>query len=118
MNPAPQAQSAPDANLAGGLMNLVQQLQKNRLSGSRQLQGAPVGGESQADPQKFEDLLNQVSPNDQEQNAAPAPGALQKERSEEGGRQRNVGQGEEESSPRQGTKVQGTEEEQQRRRMR
>jgi len=118
MNPAPQAQSAPDANLAGGLMNLVQQLQKNRFSGARQLQGAPVGGESQADPQKFEALLNQVSPNGQEQNAAGAPGALQKERGEEGGRQRNVGQREEEGRPGQGTKVQRTEEEQQRRRMR
>ena len=118
MNPAPQAQSAPDARLAGGLMNLVQQLQKNRLGGARQLQGAPIGGESQADPQKFEALLNQASPNGQEQNAAPAPGALQKERSEEGRRQRNVGQREEESGPGQGSQVQGTEEEQQRRKMR
>ncbi len=118
MNPAPQAQSAPDARLAGGLMNLVQQLNKNRLSGARQLQGAPIGGESQADPQKFEALLNQVSPNGQEQNAAPAPGALQKEGGEEGGRQRNVGQREEESRPGEGSQVQGTEEERQRRRMR
>ena len=105
MNPAPQAQSAPDARLAGGLMNLVQQLNKNRLSGARQLQGAPIGGESQADPQKFEALLTQLSQNGQEQNAAPAPGALQKERSEEGGRQRNVGQRKEEGRPRQGKRV-------------
>ena len=118
MNPAPQAQSAPDARLAGGLMNLVQKLQKNRLSGARQLQGAPIGGESQADPQKFEALLTQLSQNGQEQNAAPAPGALQKERGEEGGRQRNVGQREEEGRSGQGSQVQGTEEEQQRRRMR
>jgi len=118
MNPAPQAQAAPDANLAGGLMNIVQQLQKNRLSGARELQGAPIGGESPADPKKFEALLNQASANDQEQNAARTPGALQKERSQEGGRQRNVGQGEEESSTGKSTQVQGTEEDQQRRRMR
>jgi hypothetical protein len=93
-------------------MNLVQKLQKNRFAWfARQLQGAPVGGESQADPQKFEALLNQVSSNGQEQNAAGAPGALQKERGEEGGRQRDVGQREEEGRPRQGPKVQRTEEE-------
>jgi len=118
MNPSPQAQSAPDANLAGGMMNLVQQLQKNRFGGARQLQGAPIGGESQADPQKFEALLNQASSNGQEQNAAPAPGALQKERSQERGRQRDVRQGEEEGRPGQSSQVQRTEEEQQRRRMR
>lgn len=38
MNPAPQAQSAPDARLAGGMMNIIQQLQKNRLRGSMQPQ--------------------------------------------------------------------------------
>jgi hypothetical protein len=114
MNPAPQAQSAPDARLAGGMMNLVQRLQKNR----RQLQGAPIGGETSAGPEKFDALLTQLSQNGQEQNAAGAPGALQKERGEEGGRQRNVGQREEEGRPGQGTKVQRTEEEQQRRRMR
>jgi hypothetical protein len=119
MNPAPQAQSAPDARLAGGLMNLVQRLQKNRLSGARQLQGAPIGGETSVGPEKFDALLTQLSQNGQEQNAAPAPGALQKERSEEGRRQRNVGQREEESRPGEGSQVQGTEEEErQRRRMR
>ena len=117
MNPSPQAQSAPDARLAGGLMNLVQQLQKNRLGGERRLQGAPIGGESQADPQKFEALLNQASSNGQEQNAAPAPGALQEKRSQERGRQRDERQGETEGGPRQGKEVQSTEEEQQRRRM-
>jgi len=114
MNPAPQAQSAPDARLAGGMMNLVQRLQSNR----RQLQGAPIGGETSVGPEKFDALLTQLSQNGQEQNAAPAPGALQKERSEEGGRQRNVGQ-REESRPGEGSQVQGTEEEErQRRRMR
>ena len=64
MNPAPQAQAAPDAKLAGGLVNIVQQLQKNRLSGERSLQGAPIGGEAQAGTQKFENLLNEISSND------------------------------------------------------
>lgn len=117
MNPAPQAQAAPDAKLAGGLMNLVQQLQKNRLSGERTLQGAPIGGEAQAEPQKFEALLNEVSPNEQKQDAAPAPGALQKEGSEKGGRQRDVGQGETEGGPGKSPQVQRAEEEQQKRRM-
>jgi len=117
MNPAPQAQAAPDARLAGGLMNIVQQLQKNRLSGERTLQGAPIGGESQAGPEKFEALLNEVAPNEQKQDAARAPGTLQKEGGEEGGRQRDVGQGKEEGGPGKGPQVQRTEEEQQKRRM-
>lgn len=118
MNPAPQAQSAPDANLAGGMMNLVQQLQKNRFSGTRQLQGAPIGGEAPVGPERFDALLTQLTKNGQEQNAAPAPGALQKERSEERGRQRNVRQGEEEGSIGQGSQVQRAKEEQQGRKMR
>ena len=120
MNPAPQAQTAPDAKLAGGLINIVQQLQKNRdrFSGERSLQGAPIGGESQASPEKFEALLNEVAPNEQKQNAAPAPGALQKEGSQEQGRQRNDGQPEEESGPGQSPQVQRTEKQQQRQRMR
>jgi hypothetical protein len=117
MNPAPQAQSAPDARLAGGLINLVQQLQKNRFSGERSLQGAPIGGEAQAEPQKFEALLNEVSPNGQKQDAARAPGTLQKEGGEEGGRQRNVGQGETEGGPGKSPQVPSTEEKQQKRRM-
>jgi hypothetical protein len=118
MNPSPQAQSAPDANLAGGMMNLVQQLQKNRFGGARQLQGAPIGGENSAGPEKFDALLTELSKNGQEQNAAPAPGALQKERSQERGRQRDVRQGEEEGRPGQSSQVQRTKEEQQRQRMR
>lgn len=119
MNPAPQAQSAPDANLAGGLMNVVQQLQKNRFGGIRRLQGAPVGGESPAS--EGAEVLNAIrnsKQNGQEQNATPAPGTLQKEGSQERGRQRDVGQGEAQGRPGQGSQVQRTEEEQQRRRMR
>lgn len=118
MNPAPQAQAAPDARLAGGLINIVQQLQKNRFGGERSLQGAPIGGESQAGPEKFEALLNEVAPNEQKQDAAPAAGALQKEGGQEQGRQRDDGQGEAQGRPGQSPQVQRTEEEQQRRRMR
>lgn len=119
MNPAPQATSAPDAKLAGGMINIVQQLQKNRFGGVRGLQGAPIGGESPAS--QGAEVLNAIRnsrQNGQEQDASGAPGALQKERSEEQGRQRDVGQGEAESGPGQSSQVQGTEEEQQRRRMR
>ena len=119
MNPAPQAQSAPDANLAGGLMNVVQQLQKNRFGGVRRLQGAPVGGESPA--VEGAEVLNAIRnsrQNEQEQNAARAPGALQKEGGQERGRQRDVGQREAQGRPGQSSQVQRTEEEQQRRRMR
>ena len=119
MNPAPQAQSAPDANLAGGLMNVVQQLQKNRFGGIRRLQGAPIGGESPAS--EGAEVLNAIrnsKQNDQEQNASRTPGALQKEGSQEQGRQRDVRQGETQSRLGQSPQVQRTEEEQQRRRMR
>lgn len=93
MNPEPQTQSAPDARLAGGLMNVVQQLQKNRFGGVRELQGAPIGAE-QRGAEVLSALSKNKQQNEQEQNAAPAPGALQEERGQERGRQRNVGQGE------------------------
>jgi hypothetical protein len=86
-----QPPAASDARLAGGLMSVVQQLQKNRFGGLRELQGSPIGAEA-----KGSAVLNALSKNkqqnEQEQNAAPAPGALQEERSQEPGRQRNVGQ--------------------------
>jgi len=114
MNSSPQAQSAPDARLAGGMMNIVQQLQKNRLGGVRQLQGAPIGGEAQANPENFQALLNQVSPDAQEQNATRTPRTVQEEGGDEKGRQRDDGQGEEESGLRKGKKIQEAEREQQR----
>ena len=119
MNPAPQSQSAPDERLAGSLMNVVQQLQKNRFGGARRLQGAPIGGESSVS--EGAEVLNAIRnsrQNEQEQNATPAPGTLQKEGGQERGRQRDVGQGEAEGRPGQSSQVQRTEEEQQRRRMR
>lgn len=117
MNPSPQAQSAPDERLAGGMMNIVQQLQKNRFGGVRRLQGAPIGGESSAS--EGAEVLNAIRnsrQNEQAQNAAPAPGALQKEGGQERGRQRDDGQGKAQGRPGQGSQVQGTEEERQQRR--
>jgi len=101
------------AGVAENMPNFVRQIQRERMGRETFSPGA-----QQADPQQFQALLNQVSPNGQEQDAAPATGALQKERGEEGRRQRNVGQREEESGPGQGSQVQRTEEEQQGRRMR
>lgn len=78
MNPNTQSQPAPDARLAGGLMNVVRELQKNRFSGIRELQGAPIGGES-AGSEVLNALSKNKQQNEQKQNASPAPGAFQKE---------------------------------------
>ena len=84
MKPSGAPQGANDERLAGGLLNVVLQLQKNRFGGVRELQGSPIGGE---------------------QNAAPAPGAFQDEERQEPGRQRNVGQGQAQSGFGQSTAV-------------
>lgn len=104
MNPSSKVQPAPDARLAGGLMNVVQQLQKNRFGGIRELQGAPVGGEAQGS-RVLSALSKNKQQNEQEQNAASAPGALQNKRSEEQGRQGDVGQGKTPGRPGQGPQV-------------
>jgi hypothetical protein len=101
MNPSPQAQSAPDARLAGGMINIVQQLQKNRFSGSRQLQGAPIGGESQQGAEVLNALRNN-RPDVQKQDATSTPRPLQGKGEQEQGRQRNVGQRQAQSGSRQG----------------
>jgi len=92
MNPSAQRQPTSDARLAGGLMNIVQQLQKNRFGGTRELQGAPIGAEAKG-AQVLNALTKNKQQNEQEQNAAPAPGALQNQGSEKQGWQRDVGQG-------------------------
>lgn len=101
MDPKTQLQPASDARLAGGLMNIVQQLQKNRFGGVRELQGAPIGAESRGS--EVLSALNKNKQNEQKQNAAPATGAFQKERGEERGRQRDVGQAEAQGRFRQGS---------------
>lgn len=100
MNPSPQAQSAPDARLAGGMINIVQQLQKNRLSGSRQLQGAPIGGKSQQGAEVLNALRNNRS-DVQKQDATSTSRPLQGKGREEQGRERNVGQRQAQSGSRQ-----------------
>ena len=101
MNSSPQGQRTPDARLAGGMINVVQQLQKNRFSGARQLQGAPIGGESQKGAQVLEALRNKQA-NGQEQNASRTASSLQGKRREERGRERNVGQRQTQGRPGQG----------------
>ena len=89
MNPNQQAIPAGDERLAGGLAGIVQQLQKNRRKGVNGIAAAPQGS-----PQEGASILNAIrdkQQNEQEQDATGAPGALQKERSQEGRRQRDVG---------------------------
>lgn len=103
MNPSPQAQSAPDARLAGGMINVVQQLQKNRdrFSGARQLQGAPIGGEAKEGAEVLNALRNSKV-NAEEQNASRATRPFQGKGQEERGRERNVGQRQAQGRPGQG----------------
>jgi len=111
MNSKQQAIPAGDERLAGSLMNVVLTLQKNRRRG---IDGVPVTNQPSAEEgSKVLSAVRNQKKDEQEQNATGAPGALQKEGSEEGGRQRDVRQGEEESSIRKGPQVQRTEEEQQ-----
>jgi len=99
-------------NIAGRLFEVVRQLNKNRE------QSAGIKKPTSLDPKvsRGQEVMNALldnKENEQEQNAAPASGVLQKEGGQEGGRQRDVRQGEEESSIRKGPQVQRTEEEQQ-----
>lgn len=100
MKPSGAPQGANDERLAGGLLNVVLQLQKNRFGGVRELQGSPIGGEAK----KGAEVLNAIK-NDKEQNAAPTPGAFQDEERQEPGRQRNVGQGQAQSGFGQSTAI-------------
>src|SRR6056300_339249 len=96
-----QGQQPPSSNgmLAGRMFDVARQLQKNRerFAGVRRptpLAQKVSGGE------EVMSALYQKQRNEQEQNAAPAPGALQKERSEEGRRQRDDGQRKTQGRPR------------------
>ena len=106
-----------DVNAAGvakNMPNFVRQIQRERMGRS----ATAPSQQPATNPEQFQQLLNKVSPDGQEQNAAPAPGALQKEGGQERGRKRNVGQGETQGRPGQSSQVPRTEEEQQRRQMR
>ena len=103
MNPSPQAQAAPDASLAGGMINVVQQLQRNRdrFSGARRLQGAPIGGEAREGAEVL-NALRENQANAEKQNAPGAPRPFQGKGREEQGRERNVGQRQAQGRPGQG----------------
>jgi hypothetical protein len=105
-------------NIAGRFADVVRQLQKNRESFAGVRRPTPLA-QKVSEGQEVMNALMQKKENEQEQNAAPASGALQKEGGQERGRQRDDRQGEAEGSLGQSSQVQGTEEEeQQRRRMR
>ena len=108
MNPNLPAIPAGDERLAGGLMGLVQQLQRNRRKGLDP-SASPMAGSASEGASVLNALRNKKQ-NEQEQNAAGAPGALQEEGGQERGRQRDVGQGEAQGRFRQGSQVPGTEE--------
>ena len=82
-------------NIAGRLFDVARQLQKNRERVSNFRRPTPII-DKVADGEAVIAALKTNKQNEQEQNAAPAPGAFQKERSEEGGRERNVRPGEKE----------------------
>jgi hypothetical protein len=77
-------------NIAGRLFDVVRTLQKNREQMSGMRRATPIAQQRVEQGQEVMNLLSQKNQNGQEQNAASAPGALQKEGSQERGRQRNV----------------------------
>jgi len=120
---APGQMPGTDATLAGNLGAAVRKLQenRNRFGGRRELQGAPIGGETKSPAAEGARVLNAVAETRNEQNgnqapkASPNPGAPQGTGSPQPGQQPNVGQRQTPSSPGQGTSVPRTEEEKQKR---
>ena len=112
-----------DATLAGSLGAAVRRLQENRdrFSGKRALQGAPIGGENKSPAAEGARVLSAVAETRNEQNGiqppttSPNPGTPQGAGSPQPGQQPNVGQGQTASSPGKSTPVPGTEEEKQKR---
>ena len=104
-------------DIAGRMADVVRELQKNREQYAGVRRPTPIAQKISRGQEVMNALMKKKT-NEQEQNAAPAPGAFQKERGQEQGRQRDVGQREAQSRPGQSSQVQRTEEEQQRRRMR
>ncbi len=120
---APGQMPGTDATLAGNLGAAVRKLQenRNRFGGRRELQGAPIGGETKSPAAEGARVLNAVAETRNEQNgnqapkASPNPGAPQGTGSTQPGQQPNVGQRQTPSSTEQGTSVPRTEEEKQKR---
>ena len=113
----PVSQPQYGENIAGRLFDVARQLQKNRERVTGFRRPTPVI-DKVADGEKVIAALQANKQNEQEQDAARTPGALQKEGGQEQGRKRNVGQGETQGRPGQSSQVPGTEEDQQRRQMR
>ena len=99
-------------NIAGRLFEVVRQLNKNREQSAGIKKPTPLDPKVSRGQEVMNALLDNKE-NEQEQNAAPASGVLQKEGGQEGGRQRDVGQGEAEGRFRESEEVQGAEEESQ-----
>ncbi len=103
-------------DIAGRLFDVARKLQKNREEYAGVRRPTPIA-EKVSQGQEVMNALMEKKANEQKQDASRTPGALQKERGQEQGRQRDVGQRETQGGPGQSSQVQGTEEGQQRRRM-
>jgi len=104
-------------NIAGRLFDVARQLQKNREREAGFRRPTPII-DKVADGEKVIAALQANKQNEQEQNAAPTSGALQKERGEEQRRERDVRPREEESGLGKSAQIQRAEEEQRRQKMR
>ena len=91
-------------NIAGRLFEVVRQLNKNREQSAGIKKPTPLDPKVSRGQEVMNALLDNKE-NEQEQNAAPAPGAFQNQGSEKQGRQRDVGQGQAPGRPRQGPQI-------------
>jgi len=101
-------------NIAGRMSDVVRKLQKNREQYAGVRRPTPIA-QKVSQGQEVMNALMEKKANEQEQDASRTPGTLQEERGEEQGRQRNVGQREEEGGTGESSQVQRTEEERQQR---
>ena len=101
-------------NIAGRLFDVARKLQKNREQYAGVRRPTPIADKVSQGQEVMNALMEKKS-NEQEQDASRTPGALQKERGQKQGRQRDVGQGKEEGGIGESSQVQGTEEERQQR---
>jgi len=88
----------PNVPVAGRMFDVVRELQKNRERFSGMRRPTPLA-QNVAGGEEVMSALYQKQKNEQEQNAAPANGALQEKRSKEGGRQRDERQGKAQGRP-------------------
>ena len=117
MQKPPPQPAAFGEDIAGRLHDVVRKLQKNREKFAGVRRPTPLAQKVSAGQEVMNALLENKQ-NEQKQDAAPTPGALQEKGRQELRWQRNDGQGETESSFGQSSQIQRTKEEQQGRRMR